>query len=340
LKACSNVSSLSSQPCLGRPAGPVTAAPACGRRGGRLARNRPASVANSRGHRAAAPLASPNPRPGGNKPARLNGAPRPAMARSWGVLCSVGHPGFVAFAAVAPMIPMTVPIFSAVTSMQFADSRSGSRGGFVGHGGHCSIGWHWRGRIALAADWRILPPSPGGGRGPFPRSPDRDRLSQKRLREMTDEWSSRANHISGSQKQCAGSVFSSTAVDIRMSVLFVSHSSKDDALATALEAWLRANGFTDIFADHHSIAGGDKWRDALRAASGSCRVVLCLITENCVLERSAAAGANPCAIPSTNAGGRQARRSLTCLKCLSLGTRYCYDAATSTKTRNMMKSIA
>jgi Novel STAND NTPase 1/TIR domain/SMP-30/Gluconolactonase/LRE-like region len=71
-----------------------------------------------------------------------------------------------------------------------------------------------------------------------------------------------------------------TAADIRVAVLFVSHSSKDDALATALEAWLKANGFSDVFVDHHSIAGGDKWRDALRAASGSCRVVVCLITEN------------------------------------------------------------
>jgi hypothetical protein len=47
-----------------------------------------------------------------------------------------------------------------------------------------------------------------------------------------------------------------------MSVLFVSHSSKDDRVATALEVWLRANGFTDIFVDHHSIAGGDAWRHA------------------------------------------------------------------------------
>lgn len=38
-----------------------------------------------------------------------------------------------------------------------------------------------------------------------------------------------------------------------MTVLFVSHSSKDDAYATALEAWLNANGFTDIFVDHHAI---------------------------------------------------------------------------------------
>ena len=63
-----------------------------------------------------------------------------------------------------------------------------------------------------------------------------------------------------------------------MAVLFISHSSKDDALANALEAWLNANGFTDIFIDHSAIAGGDKWREALRAASGACRVVLCLVT--------------------------------------------------------------
>jgi hypothetical protein len=65
-----------------------------------------------------------------------------------------------------------------------------------------------------------------------------------------------------------------------MAVLFVSHSSKDDAAATVLEAWLRANGFTDIFVDHHSIAGGDAWGEALQAAAGTCRVVVCLVTES------------------------------------------------------------
>jgi formylglycine-generating enzyme required for sulfatase activity len=65
-----------------------------------------------------------------------------------------------------------------------------------------------------------------------------------------------------------------------MAVLFVSHSSKDDAAATALEGWLRAGGFTDIFVDHHSIPGGDAWRLALQGAAGTCRVVLCLVTEN------------------------------------------------------------
>jgi formylglycine-generating enzyme required for sulfatase activity len=65
-----------------------------------------------------------------------------------------------------------------------------------------------------------------------------------------------------------------------MPVLFVSHSSKDDAAAGALETWLHANGFTDIFVDHHSIAGGEKWPEALRASAGACRVVVCLVSEN------------------------------------------------------------
>jgi formylglycine-generating enzyme required for sulfatase activity len=65
-----------------------------------------------------------------------------------------------------------------------------------------------------------------------------------------------------------------------VAVLFVSHSSKDDAAATSLEAWLRVNGFTDLFVDHQSLAGGTKWREELRASAGACRVVVCLITEN------------------------------------------------------------
>jgi TIR domain len=65
-----------------------------------------------------------------------------------------------------------------------------------------------------------------------------------------------------------------------MPVLFVSHSTKDDAVATILETWLRANGCSDIFIDHHSISGGDKWREALRTSAGACRVVLCLVSES------------------------------------------------------------
>jgi TIR domain len=63
-----------------------------------------------------------------------------------------------------------------------------------------------------------------------------------------------------------------------MPVLFISHSSEDDAVASALEEWLRHNGFTDIFIDHASLAGGAKWREELRASAGSCRVIVCLVT--------------------------------------------------------------
>jgi formylglycine-generating enzyme required for sulfatase activity len=70
-----------------------------------------------------------------------------------------------------------------------------------------------------------------------------------------------------------------------VAVLFVSHSSKDDPAANTLEAWLHANGFTDVFVDHSRIAGGDSWRRALQAAVGACRVVLCLVTEGWLASR-------------------------------------------------------
>jgi hypothetical protein len=65
-----------------------------------------------------------------------------------------------------------------------------------------------------------------------------------------------------------------------LSVLFISHARADDAQVRKLEAWLRLNGFTDLFVDHTSISGGEKWREALRASAASCRVLLCLVTDN------------------------------------------------------------
>jgi formylglycine-generating enzyme required for sulfatase activity len=65
-----------------------------------------------------------------------------------------------------------------------------------------------------------------------------------------------------------------------MAVLFVSHSSKDDTAVIGLEAWLRNRGFTDLFIDHNNIVGGEKWAEALRNASGACRVIICLVTEH------------------------------------------------------------
>lgn len=65
-----------------------------------------------------------------------------------------------------------------------------------------------------------------------------------------------------------------------MAVLFVSHSSKDNIAARDLEAWLRDHGFTDLFIDFSNIVGGEKWAQALRDATGACRVIICLVTEN------------------------------------------------------------
>jgi formylglycine-generating enzyme required for sulfatase activity len=63
-----------------------------------------------------------------------------------------------------------------------------------------------------------------------------------------------------------------------MPSIFLSHSSRNDALATSLEAWFRSNGFDDLFVDHDNMRAGDKWVEALRRAKGSCRVVVCLVT--------------------------------------------------------------
>lgn len=63
-----------------------------------------------------------------------------------------------------------------------------------------------------------------------------------------------------------------------MPVIFVSHASADDPHAASLERWLPIRGFTDIFVDHSSIAGGDKWALALRESTGACRVVVCFVT--------------------------------------------------------------
>ena len=65
-----------------------------------------------------------------------------------------------------------------------------------------------------------------------------------------------------------------------MATVFVSHSSKDDKLASQLEDWMKTNGFSDLFIDHSSIRGGDKWADALRDSAGACKLVVLLVTQS------------------------------------------------------------
>jgi hypothetical protein len=49
--------------------------------------------------------------------------PEKALGSFFGI-CGVGHPGFVAFAAVAPTITMMVPIRLAILSTQFDGSAA------------------------------------------------------------------------------------------------------------------------------------------------------------------------------------------------------------------------
>jgi hypothetical protein len=60
--------------------------------------------------------------------------------------------------------------------------------------------------------------------------------------------------------------------------LFISHSSKDNVAALALQRWLEANGWSkeDVFVDLHAIGAGERWRDALRKANASCEAIVLL----------------------------------------------------------------
>jgi hypothetical protein len=58
-----------------------------------------------------------------------------------------------------------------------------------------------------------------------------------------------------------------------MAVLFVSHASRDDAMAIVLETWLRDKGFTDLFVDRSALDAGEKWAQAAAGRSGATILV-------------------------------------------------------------------
>lgn len=65
-----------------------------------------------------------------------------------------------------------------------------------------------------------------------------------------------------------------------MSIIFVSHSSKDNAIAEAPKAWLEENGYTSLFLDFdpsEGIPAGKKWEQELYNKLRACRalVVIC-----------------------------------------------------------------
>ena len=71
-----------------------------------------------------------------------------------------------------------------------------------------------------------------------------------------------------------------------MSRLFISHSSKNDDWAIALQEWMVREGWSgkdDIFLDFdpdRGIAGGERWARALEEAATRCEAVLFLVSED------------------------------------------------------------
>jgi formylglycine-generating enzyme required for sulfatase activity len=68
-----------------------------------------------------------------------------------------------------------------------------------------------------------------------------------------------------------------------MARIFISHSSSDNAAATALCEWLRAEGWNDFFLDldpERGIKAGEQWEEALRQAADRCEAVLFLVSRS------------------------------------------------------------
>jgi hypothetical protein len=66
-----------------------------------------------------------------------------------------------------------------------------------------------------------------------------------------------------------------------MSLIFLSHSSQNDAQAVALEKWLKDNGWDEVFLDINparGLAPGERWQEALRAAANRCEAVVFLVS--------------------------------------------------------------
>jgi TPR repeat protein len=64
-------------------------------------------------------------------------------------------------------------------------------------------------------------------------------------------------------------------------VIFISHSSKDNAAAIALRDWLQQEGWNDLFLDldpERGIMAGERWERALHEAANRCEAVIFLIS--------------------------------------------------------------
>ncbi|WP_291206048.1 TIR domain-containing protein [Hyphomonas sp.] len=66
-----------------------------------------------------------------------------------------------------------------------------------------------------------------------------------------------------------------------MGVIFISHSSKNNAEAVAVRDWLRAEGYGETFLDldpEHGLAPGQRWEEELQKAGERCLAVVVLVS--------------------------------------------------------------
>ena len=66
-----------------------------------------------------------------------------------------------------------------------------------------------------------------------------------------------------------------------MGILFISHSSQNNAEAIEIRDWLRSEGYGDTFLDldpEHGLAPGEKWEDELQKAGEKCAGIVVLLS--------------------------------------------------------------
>lgn len=70
-----------------------------------------------------------------------------------------------------------------------------------------------------------------------------------------------------------------------MSVIFISHSSRDNAAALRVRDWLRHQGWSQVFLDldpEQGLAPGQRWQEELKRAGEQCAAVIVLVSPNWV----------------------------------------------------------
>lgn len=73
-----------------------------------------------------------------------------------------------------------------------------------------------------------------------------------------------------------------------MSLIFLSHSAKNNGEAVALRDWLIEKGWSELFLDldpERGLKAGQRWQQALKQAAERCEVVICLISPAWVVSR-------------------------------------------------------